>query len=316
MNNTDRSPDTAVEKHQGTVFKSTGSWYLVQLENKKFVEAKTKGKLKFDKDITSTNPIAVGDRVEVAIQPQQTPIIFSIQKRNNYIIRASPHNVNQKHIIAANLDQVALVVSLSQPCTATGFIDRFLLTAEAYQIPVLILVNKNDRHQTHEITLFNAWQSVYEKLGYQVISLSAFAKKDIRSLTEKLVNKTTLFSGQSGVGKSTLINGLIPSLQLKTADVSLASGKGTHTTTFAEMFALPSGGKIIDTPGVKEFGLIHFEKEEIAHFFPEMRARIGECKFHNCLHHNEPSCAIKNAVAQKEIADWRYQNYLSILEDL
>lgn len=302
----------------GLVYKSTGSWYLVRDGEGHFWNARIKGKLKIDEDISSTNPIAVGDKVSFEIEDKQenTAIISKVRDRHNYIVRVSPHNKNQKHIIAANLDSALLVVTITSPRTSQGFIDRFLITAEAYHIPAIIVFNKTDLPQGKHKEQLAHWTDMYICAGYQVFPVVALEPATLTALQEKIKDKTTLFSGHSGVGKSTLINHLLPGLDLKTKEVSDWSGKGQHTTTFAEMFDIPAGGKIIDTPGVKEFGLIDLEKEELSHYFPEMRALLPNCKFNNCLHINEPGCAVKDAVAKGQLAVERYTSYLGILEGL
>ena len=302
----------------GLVYKSTGSWYSVRDPKGNFWDARVKGKLKIDEDISSTNPIAIGDTVVFDVEDERikTGIIKEITDRHNYIIRVSPHNKNQKHIIAANIDLALLIVSIADPRTSTGFIDRFLLTAEAYHIPSVIVVNKTDLLKTKHENILYQWTDIYGKAGYGVYSISANDKDTFADMESLIKNKTTLFSGHSGVGKSTLINQLIPGIDLRTKTVSGWSGKGQHTTTFAEMFDLPGGGRIIDTPGVKEFGLIDFEKEELSQYFPEMRAVMKGCKFNNCLHINEPGCAVKQAVIDKKISEERYVSYVSILESI
>jgi len=302
----------------GLVYKSTGSWYLVQDERGRFWNARIKGKMKIDEEISSTNPIAVGDKVSFEIEEDtaNTAIIKEILDRHNYIIRVSPHNKNQKHIVAANLDLALVIATIAEPRTSHGFIDRFLITAEAYHIPVLIAINKIDLLKEKHKEQLEHWQGMYAKAGYEVYPIVALQHDSILKLEGKLKDKTTLFSGHSGVGKSTLINQLIPNLDLRTHEVSGWSGKGQHTTTFAEMFDLPIGGKIIDTPGVKEFGLMDFKREELGHYFPEMRAVMEYCRFNNCLHLNEPGCAVKEAVANKKIDEERYISYLSILETI
>jgi len=303
---------------QGLVYKSTGSWYLVQDRDGNFWDARIKGKMKIDEDISSTNPIAVGDTVIFDVEDEsiRTGIIADVVQRNNYMVRVSPHNKNQKHIIAANIDLALLVTSIADPRTSTGFIDRFLITAEAYHIPAIVVVNKTDLLKSkHEDVLLH-WQQIYRMAGYEVYPVMAKDKSSLAGLEMKLAGKTTLFSGHSGVGKSTLINQFIPGADIKTKVVSGWSGKGQHTTTFAEMFDLPVGGRIIDTPGVKEFGLIDFEKEELSQYFPEMRAAMSGCKFNNCLHINEPGCAVKQGVANKAIPEDRYVSYVAILESI
>jgi len=303
---------------QGLVYKSTGSWYLVQVRDSDFWDARIKGKMKIDEDISSTNPIAVGDTVAFDVEDEsvKTGIITEVKDRYNYMVRVSPHNKNQKHIIAANIDLALLVTSIAHPRTSTGFIDRFLITAEAYHIPSIIVVNKTDLLTKKQDEVLARWQEIYKGAGYGLFPVSAKDKKTLSELEQRLIGKTTLFSGHSGVGKSTLINGFIPGIDIKTKVVSGWSGKGQHTTTFAEMFDLPGGGRIIDTPGVKEFGLIDFEKEELSQYFPEMRAVMNACKFNNCLHVNEPGCAVKQAVADKAISEDRYVSYVAILESI
>ncbi len=303
---------------QGVVYKSTGSWYSVRDAEGNFWDARIKGKLKTDTDISSTNPIAVGDVVlydaeDAAIR---TGIITGVAQRNNYIVRVSPHNVNQKHIIAANIDLALLVASVADPRTSTGFIDRFLITAELYHIPAILVVNKTDLLKAKHEHVLDRWKEIYTNAGYEVFAVVANDRDTLQELHVRLKDKTTLFSGHSGVGKSTLINQFIPGIDIKTKEVSGWSGKGQHTTTFAEMFDLPGGGRIIDTPGVKEFGLIDVEKEELSHYFPEMRAILNECKFNNCLHINEPGCAVKQAVADKKLPEERYVSYAAILESI
>ena len=302
----------------GLVYKSTGSWYLVQDLEGNFWDARIKGKMKIDEDISSTNPIAVGDNVvfDVEEDSTKTGIIKEITDRHNYMVRVSPHNKNQKHIIAANIDMALLVTSIADPRTSTGFIDRFLITAEAYHIPAIIVVNKTDLLKKKHEEVLHLWKEIYGRAGYEVYPVAAKDRSTLASLEARLLGKTTLFSGHSGVGKSTLVNQFIPGLDIKTKVVSGWSGKGQHTTTFAEMFELPGGGRIIDTPGVKEFGLIDFEKEELSQYFPEMRAVMKDCKFNNCLHLNEPGCAVKQAVIDKRISEDRYVSYVAILDSI
>ena len=303
---------------QGLVYKSTGSWYSVKDNEGVFWDARIKGKLKIDDDISSTNPVAVGDHVIFDAEDENihTGIITSVQDRHNYMVRVSPHNKNQKHIIGANLDLALLVASVADPRTSTGFIDRFLITAEAYHIPCIIVVNKIDLLKPKHKDILESWREIYGKAGYEIYPVTTKDRNTIIPVEEKIKNKTTLFSGHSGVGKSTMINLLIPGISIKTKVVSGWSGKGQHTTTFAEMFDLPDGGRIVDTPGVKEFGLIDFRKEELSQYFPEMRALMKDCKFNNCLHINEPGCAVKQGVIDKAVSEERFVSYAAILESI
>lgn len=302
----------------GLVYKSTGSWYIVKDDAGTFWNARVKGKMKVDTDISSTNPIAVGDEVTMEIEDDvvKTSVINQIKTRSNYIVRVSPHNRHQKHIIASNLDIALLIVTIKQPRTSLGFIDRFLITAEAYHIPAVIVVNKCDLYTEKEAETLEDWQAIYADAGYKILTVSATEAKGMDELQQLLTNKTTLFSGHSGVGKSTLINQLIPGKELRTLEVSDWSGKGQHTTTFAEIFDLPFGGRIIDTPGVKEFGLIDIEREELSHYFPEYKALLQDCKFNNCLHLNDKGCAIRSAVESGELSEERYLNYVTILDTI
>jgi ribosome biogenesis GTPase / thiamine phosphate phosphatase len=296
------------------VYKSTGSWYIVKNENGEVYNARIKGKFKID-DITSTNPVAVGDTVDVDKEdiPEESVVISNIHPRENYITRQSPHNKHQHHIIASNLDQSLLFATLKDPKTSQGFIDRFLVASEAYHVPALIVFNKSDLYKKKELEKLEQLISVYGASGYKILSMSLEQNTGVEEVKELLKNKTTLLSGHSGVGKSTFINMVFPELRLKTQDVSGWSGKGLHTTTFAEMYDLPFGGKIIDTPGLREFALMDIEKNELAHYFPEMKALINECRFNNCLHVEEPGCAVKQAVEEGRIAADRYISYLNIL---
>ncbi|MCB0698210.1 MAG: ribosome small subunit-dependent GTPase A [Chitinophagales bacterium] len=303
---------------KGQVYKSTGSWYVVKDDKGEFWSARIKGKLKIDKDISSTNPVAVGDVVlfDVEDETQKTAVIRNIDERHNYIVRVSPRNRNQRHIVAANLDAAVVIATIANPRTSTGFIDRFLITAEAYHIPAIVVVNKTDLLFDKQLEQLEHWRRMYQAAGYEVFDLSAVHEETLAPLVDRIKGITTLFSGHSGVGKSTLLNLILPEADLKTREVSEWSGKGQHTTTFAEMFDIPAGGRIIDTPGVKEFGLIGFEKEDLAQYFPEMRKLMSECKFHNCLHVNEPGCAVKEAFVNGSLEEDRYMSYLSMLETL
>lgn len=303
---------------KGLVYKSTGSWYIVRDEDGQIWNARVKGKLKIDKDISSTNPIAVGDIVTFETEAEEGNVatIKDIVRRKNYIIRVSPHNKNQQHIVAANLDAALIMATIAEPRTSQGFIDRFLITAEAYHIPCIIVINKVDVLKDKHKEQLEHWTAMYEDAGYEVYPIVARQPETITKLAERLNGITTLFSGHSGVGKSTLINQLIPGKDLRTQEISGHSGKGQHTTTFAEMFDMPSGGRIIDTPGVKEFGLIHIEKEELSQYFPEMRAVMGNCRFNNCKHIDEPGCAVKQAVEDGVITTDRYVSYMWILDTI
>lgn len=300
---------------QGTVYRSTGSWYFVKDGTGKFWNARIKGVLKLD-GITSTNPIAVGDIVDFDQEQEQNGIITAIHDRANYINRQSPRVKHQHHIVAANLDQSVLLATVKEPRTSQGFIDRFLVACEMYHVPPLIIFNKLDLYREKEQALFGWFRDLYEKIGYRVLGISVKEGEGLEAARELLQGRTTLVSGHSGVGKSTFINALLPGVQIRTQDVSGWSGKGQHTTTFAEMYDLPFGGRLIDTPGMREFGLVDVTRQELSGYFPEMRARLNDCQFNNCLHVNEPDCAIKQAVIDGEIDEDRYVSYVNILETL
>ena len=302
---------------KATVYKSTGSWYLVKTENGQAFNARIKGIFKID-EITSTNPVAVGDEVEIEAEneTENTAIITDIHERKNYIARTTPHRTWQRHIVASNVDQSLLFATLKEPRTSQGFIDRFLVACEAYHVPGIIVFNKADIYRKKELQQFEDFKSMYEAIGYKVLLTSMKENKGIDELKNLLQNKTTLISGHSGVGKSTFINAIIPELMLRTKDVSGWSGKGMHTTTFAEMFDLPLSGRIIDTPGLREFGLTDISKQELSHYFPEMLDRLNNCQFNNCIHINEPGCAVKKAVEEEEIFPERYISYCNILESI
>ena len=302
---------------KGLIYKSTGSWYFAKGEDDKVYNARIKGVLKLN-GITSTNPIAVGDYVDMQKETdgESNTMISKIHDRKNYIARVSPHNKNQHHIVASNLDQTLLFATLRDPKTSQGFIDRFLVSAEAYHIPAIVVFNKADLYRKKELEKFEEVRSIYQNAGYRVILASVHNNTGVEEIRLALKDKVTLLSGHSGVGKSTLINSLFPQLRLRTQEVSEWSGKGLHTTTFAEMFDLPDSGKIIDTPGVREFGLVDISKQELSHYFPEMRERLNECQFNNCVHINEPGCAVKKAVAEEEIHEDRYISYLTILDTM
>ena len=299
------------------IYKSTGSWYVAKTEDGKMYNARIKGIFKID-EITSTNPIAVGDEVEMVIEDiaEESAMIDTIYDRRNYVARVSPHNKRQHHIIASNLDQSILFATLKEPKTSQGFIDRFLISCESYHIPAIIVFNKADLYKKKEIEKFALLKEIYESIGYKVVLVSVQDNKGVDEVKALLHNKTTLLSGHSGVGKSTFINAVFPQFNLRTQEVSGWSGKGLHTTTFAEMFDLESGGQIIDTPGVREFGIVDVSKQELSHFFPEMRALINDCQFNNCMHINEPGCAVKDAVNIGTIAIDRYASYLTILDTM
>jgi ribosome biogenesis GTPase len=302
---------------KATVYKSTGSWYIVKDEAGKFWNARMKGVMKLD-DITSTNPVAVGDIIEMEIETEEsnTAIIDEIHDRHNYINRQSPRHKHQHHIVAANLDQSLLVATLKEPRTSQGFIDRFLVASEMFHVPALIVFNKSDLYKSKEMEKYELWKKMYEAVGYNVLLISAVRNEGVDEVVKLLKDKTTLISGHSGVGKSSLLNAIFPEMNLKTQEISGWSGKGQHTTTFAEMYDLPIGGRIIDTPGMREFGLVDIDKQEVSHYFPEMRDRLNNCQFNNCLHFNEPGCAIKEAVVNGEISEDRYISYLHILDSI
>lgn len=302
------------------VYKSTGSWYTVKVKDgavSNTFNARIKGIFKID-GITSTNPVSVGDEVEIELEDdaERTAMITEILPRRNYINRQSPRAKHQHHIIAANLDQTILVATLKEPRTSQGFIDRFLVAAEMYHVKPIIVFNKSDLYKRKEQEQFASLRDMYEKIGYTVVLMSVAKNEGVDEIKLLLKDKTTLISGHSGVGKSSLLNVILPDLQLKTRDVSGWSGKGMHTTTFAEMYDLPFGGRLIDTPGMREFGLVDLSKQELSHYFPEMRDRLNDCQFNNCLHINEPDCAIKEAVRNGEIHEDRYVSYVNILDSM
>ncbi len=300
---------------KGLVIKSTGSWYHVQLEDGTLLDCRIKGKFR-TKGIKTTNPIAVGDNVSVEIDEEseaRTGLIYDLAERKNYIIRKSINLSKQTQIIASNIDQALLVVTLSKPRTSFGFIDRFLVTAEAYHIPVVLLFNKIDQYDEEDLAFLEEVIELYEKIGYPCRKISALKSIGIKELKVQIAGLTSLLSGHSGVGKSTLINQIIPSAIIRTSTISAASEKGIHTTTFAEMHPLEMGGYIIDTPGIRELGVVDIPDEELAHYFPEMKKVMSRCKFHNCKHVNEPNCAVKEAYEKGIIAIPRYESYLSIM---
>ena len=298
----------------GLVIKNTGSWYTVKTDSNQLVECKIKGNFRL-KGIRSTNPVAVGDRVIITPNQEGTAFITSIEDRKNYIIRKSPNLSKQSHIIAANVDQAFLVVTINRPVTSTTFIDRFLASAEAYRVPVVLLFNKTDALEGEEREYQQMMIDLYETVGYQCLAISAANGSGMDKVRELLAGKTTVLSGNSGVGKSTLINSLLPDVQLKTAEISDAHNSGTHTTTFSEMLELPEGGYIIDTPGIKGFGTFDIEPEELTSYFKEIFHFSKDCRFNNCTHTHEPGCAVLKAVEEHYIAQSRYLSYLNMLED-
>ncbi|MGK4566035.1 ribosome small subunit-dependent GTPase A [Flavobacterium sp. 3HN19-14] len=300
----------------GVVYKSTGSWYTVKSDDGDFMECRMKGKFRMN-GIKSTNPIAVGDIVDYELDKTSdavTGTINKIHERKNYIVRKSVNLSKQLHIIASNIDQVFLLVTINNPPTTTSFIDRFLVTAEAYGIEAVIVFNKIDTFDDATLDEQLYLQHIYQEIGYKCLRISSIEHKGIDKLKEMMIGKVSMFSGHSGVGKSTLVNALEPNLNLKTKNISEQSKQGQHTTTFAEMYDLSFDAKIIDTPGIKGFGVVDIEKEELSGYFPEFFRRQGQCKFNNCLHKDEPHCAIKKALENDEIAWSRYRSYLQILE--
>ena len=299
---------------KGLVIKNTGSWYLVKTEDGRFIECKIKGNFRL-KGIRSTNPIAVGDHVQILINNEGTAFINEIEDRKNYIIRRSSNLSKQSHIIAANLDQCMLVVTVNYPETSTIFIDRFLASAEAYRIPVKLIFNKVDKYSEEELNYLDALINLYTHIGYPCFKVSALNGEGIEAIRQDLKGKVTLFSGHSGVGKSTLINAILPELDIKTAEISTYHNKGMHTTTFSEMFPVAGDGYIIDTPGIKGFGTFDMEEEEVGHYFKEIFEYSANCKYNNCTHRHEPGCAVRDAVEQHLISESRYTSYLNMLED-
>jgi ribosome biogenesis GTPase len=300
----------------GVVYKSTGSWYTVKTLNGKIYNCRIKGRFRLE-GIKSTNPIAVGDYVDFELETknnEETGVINRIQDRKNYIIRKSVNLSKQTHIIASNIDQVFLLITIDNPPTFTSFIDRFLVTAEAYSIKTILLFNKIDTYDEETLLEVKYLAALYRQIGYECIGISAATGKNVDKVKALMKGKVSMFSGHSGVGKSTLVNAIEPSLDLKTKAISEQHQQGQHTTTFAEMFDLTFDAKIIDTPGIKGFGVVDMEKEEIGDYFPEFFERKQDCKFNNCLHLHEPKCAVKEALDNDEIAYSRYRSYLNILE--
>ncbi len=300
---------------KGLVTKSTGSWYVVRSEDGKSYEARIRGKFRLDQ-ISHTNPLAVGDHVDFDLDSDDLAVITNIYPRNNYIIRRSVNLSKRTHIIASNIDLAFLIITIANPRTSTGFIDRFLVTCEAYQIPVMMVFNKVDEWREEEIEIHEDMKYTYEDIGYDTMTVSALRGDGLEELKAKLKGKISLVAGHSGVGKSTLVNALSPGLDLKTKVVSGFNNKGKHTTTFAQMYEWPFGGYVIDTPGIKEFGLVEIDKDEMQDYFPEIFALRGDCRFHNCNHLLEPKCAVRKAVEEGEIAGSRYESYLTFLEEI
>ncbi len=300
----------------GTVYKSTGSWYTIKTEKGDFLECRIKGKFRM-KGIKSTNPIAVGDIVDYDLEDTTdvtTGVISNIHERKNYIVRKSVNLSHQMHIIASNVDYVFLLITINNPPTTTSFIDRFLVTAEAYGIETILVFNKIDTYDDVMLDEQLYLQYIYQQIGYKCMRISSTEGKGVEQLKEMMIGKVSMFSGHSGVGKSTLVNAMEPSLHLKTKTISEQSKQGQHTTTFAEMYDLSFGAQIIDTPGIKGFGVVDMEKEEISGYFPEFFKLKDQCKFNNCLHKDEPKCAVKEALEKDEISWSRYNSYLKILE--
>ena len=302
---------------RGQVYKSTGSWYQIKAENGEFYSCRIKGKFRMD-GIKSTNPVAVGDWVQFELEAQTddvSGVIHDIEQRKNVIVRKSVNLSKQQHIIAANIDTVFLLITLNNPVTSTVFIDRFLVSTEAFDVNTVLVFNKIDTYDAQELVALEELIAVYEKIGYTCLKLSAKELSSCQELIALMKNKTTSFAGHSGVGKSTLVNTIEPGLRLKTSEISTQHLQGQHTTTFAQMHDLSFGGSIVDTPGIRGFGLVDIEKEEISSFFPEFFELKADCKFNNCLHVDEPKCAVLEAYASGEIAMSRYKSYLQILED-
>lgn len=297
----------------GLVMRSTGSWYEVRTTEGNILQCRLKGKFKI-KDLKVTNPIAVGDKVayDLENETENTGIIYDILPRENYIIRKSVHKTAHGHLLASNIDQAVLIVTLTFPRTSLGFIDRFLVSAESFRIPTVLVFNKLDVLTEEQVAYQEELADLYEGMGYRCLFTSATNNIGVDTFEEVLEGKVSLIAGHSGVGKSTLVNTIAPDLDLPTSEISTFANKGVHTTTFAEMFEISPGTFIIDSPGIKELGLADIEKEEISHYFPEMRELLGECRFHNCMHIDEPKCAVKDAVVEGTIAESRYASYLSM----
>lgn len=299
---------------KGLVIKNTGSWYTVRTNDGREIESKIKGNFRL-KEIRSTNPVAVGDRVDIEINHEGTAFITKIEDRKNYIVRRASNLSKQSHIIGANLDQAILIATVNYPVTTTVFMDRFLSTAEAYNVPVKIIFNKIDRYQGEDQSRLEALIRLYTSIGYLCFTLCAKTGEGLDAISTELKDKITLLSGHSGVGKSTIINALVPGVNLKTGGISEYHNKGMHTTTFSEMIVLPEGGYLIDTPGIKGFGTFDMEDAEISHYFPEIFKIAENCRFGNCTHRHEPGCVVLQAIREGAISESRYKSYLSILSD-
>ncbi|MCI1681192.1 MAG: ribosome small subunit-dependent GTPase A [Bacteroides sp.] len=299
---------------RGLVIKNTGSWYLVKTDEGKVVECKIKGNFRL-KDIRSTNPVAVGDYVKITQSQEDIAFINEIEDRKNYIIRKASNLSKQSHILAANLDQCMLVITINYPETSTIFIDRFLASAEAYRIPVKIIFNKIDAYNEDELHYLDSLNNLYSIIGYSCLKVSGKTKEGVNAIMEELKGRVTLFAGHSGVGKSTLINLILPEAEARTGEISAYHNKGMHTTTYSEMYPVEGEGYIIDTPGIKGFGTFDMETEEIGHYFPEIFKTSSSCRYGNCTHRNEPGCAVRKAVEEHFISESRYTSYLNMLED-
>lgn len=299
---------------QGEVIKNTGSWYVVRTDDDRLFDCKIKGNFRL-KGIRSTNPVAVGDRVTLAANPEGTAFITAIASRRNYIIRKASNLSKQSHILAANIDQACLIATVSHPETSTTFIDRFLASAEAYRIPVILVFNKTDCYGPDEARYLAALVHLYTTIGYRCVPCSALGGEGVEALRRELAGRTTLLSGHSGVGKSTLLNVLVPEAGARTCEISAAHDTGMHTTTFSEMFDLPGGGRLIDTPGIKGFGTFDMERGEVGHYFREIFAEAAGCRYGDCTHTHEPGCAVREAVEAQRISQSRYRSYLGMLDD-
>ena len=302
---------------KGRIYKSTGSWYLAKGADGQFYQARARGVFKVD-GITSTNPIAVGDEVEIVLEEgeERSAVITEITDRKNYVARVSPHNKHQHHIIASNLDQSILLATLISPKTSQGFIDRFLVSSASFHLPAILVFNKSDLYRKKEMTLYERYREIYEAAGYTVHLISVEKRNGLEPIKSLLTQRTTLLSGHSGVGKSSFINALFPDFQLRTSEVSDWSGKGLHTTTFAEMFDLPEGGSLIDTPGLREFGLVDISRQELSHYFPEMLKLLPSCRYNDCMHINESDCAVKAGLVNGTVSEERYISYRTILDSI